>query len=144
MLEAPYILLADDSDDDAFFALRCFAVSGRDFEIRRCSNGAEIVRALESCGVDLPRAVILDLKMPLMDGFETLRWVRRQPAFKALSVIILSSSNLEEDQDRARALGANEYLVKPSQFAQLEQLLKELASRLAQLDPGTAPSRTRA
>lgn len=131
MLEALSILLADDSDDDAFFTQRCFAVSGHPFEIRRCSNGTELVRALESCGPELPRAVILDLKMPLMDGFETLQWIRRQPALLALPVVILSSSGLQEDQDRARALGATEYLVKPTSLAQLERMIKDLLARLS-------------
>src|SRR5688572_31076372 len=146
MLEAPLILLADDSDDDAFFARRCFAISGHPFEIRRCSNGTELIRALESCGPNLPRAVILDLKMPLMNGFETLQWIRRQPSLLTLPVIILSSSSLQEDQDRARALGATEYLVKPTSLAQLERMIKDLLSRLSQpsIEPTVLPSTTRA
>ena len=141
MLEALYILLADDSDDDAFFAQRCVAAAGQAFEIRRCSNGAELIHALASCGADLPRAVILDLKMPLMDGFETLQWIRRQPTFRSLPVVVLSSSSLQEDQDRARSLGANEYLVKPSSLHQLERMIKDLLTRLSQLsiDPTALP-----
>ena len=142
MLEALYILLADDSDDDAFFAQRCFAAAGQAFEIRRCSNGAELIRALESCGSDLPRAVVLDLKMPFMDGFETLQWIRGQPSLRTLPVVVLSSSSLQEDQDRARALGASEYLVKPSTLHQLERMIKDLLSRLSQssIDPTALPS----
>jgi CheY-like chemotaxis protein len=131
MLEAPYILLAEDSDDDSFFAQRCLAASGQLFKLRRCSNGNDLIHELQSCGIDLPAAVILDLKMPLMDGFETLDWIRRQAAYAALPVIILSSSALAEDQERARALGASEYLVKPGSLADLERLLKDLAARIA-------------
>ena len=131
MLGAPYILLAEDSDDDTFFAQRCFAAAGQPFELRRFNNGDHLVHALRSCGADLPSAVILDLKMPLMDGFETLAWIRQQPAFGALPVIILSSSSIEEDRERARKLGATEYLVKPNSLSDLEKLLKALAMRIA-------------
>jgi CheY-like chemotaxis protein len=133
MLEAPYILLAEDNDDDTFFAERCFAASGQKFELKRCVNGTHVVRALESCGSELPRAVILDLKMPLMDGFEALQWIRQRPAYQTLPVIVLSSSGLPEDQERARALGATEYLVKPNSLSDLERLLKNLAARLAEV-----------
>ena len=131
MLGASYILLAEDSDDDTFFARRCFAAAGQPFELRRCANGDDLVHTLQSCGADLPTAVILDLKMPLMDGFEALEWIRREPAYQSLPVIILSSSPLAEDQERARVLGASEYLVKPNTLLELEKVLKELAVRIA-------------
>ncbi len=131
MLEAPYILLAEDSDDDNYFAQRCFAASDIRFELRRCTDGSDVVRHLESCGSDLPRAIILDLKMPLMDGFETLEWIRRHAACRSMTVVILSSSGLAEDRERARLLGASEYLVKPHSLGDLEKMLKDLAMRLA-------------
>ena len=131
MLGAPYILLAEDNDDDTFFAQRCFAASGQPFELRRCSNGGQLIQELQSSGAKLPSAVILDLKMPFMDGFETLEWIRRQPAYSALPVIILSSSPLAEDRERARVLGATEYLVKPNTLGELEKALKGLAMRIA-------------
>ena len=130
MLQAPYILLAEDSDDDTYFARRCFAASGTTFELKRCNNGKEVVLALQTCGEDLPRAVILDLKMPLMDGFEALDWIRHQHTYDGVPVVILSSSPLQQDVDRARQLGATEYLVKPNSLGDLEKLLKALATRL--------------
>ena len=132
MLGARYILLAEDSEDDTFFARRCFAASGATFELRRCADGTQLVHTLQQCGSEPPRAVILDLKMPLMNGFEALQWIRQQPAFQTLPVIVLSSSSLPEDQERARALGATEYLVKPHSLTDLQKLLADLATRLAQ------------
>ena len=134
MLKAPYILLAEDSDDDTFFARRCFAASGITFDLQRCADGKELVATLERCGSAPPCAVILDLKMPLMDGFETLQWIRQQPAYQKLPVVILSSSGLAQDRNRARELGASEYLVKPNTLAELERVLKELAERLQAMD----------
>jgi CheY-like chemotaxis protein len=141
MLKAPCILLAEDSDDETFFAERCFAASGIDFELRRATDGNQLVRALEACGTELPRAIILDLKMPLMNGFETLEWIRQRPAYRTLPVIILSSSAMAEDQDRARSLGATEYLVKPHSLLELEKLLKDLAMRLVATIPAAGDLR---
>ena len=130
MLEAPYILLAEDSDDDTYFARRCFAAAGIQLELKRCSNGVEVTTELKNCGKHLPLAVMLDLKMPLMDGFDTLKWIREQPSLAHLQVVIFSSSGLDEDRKRARALGCNEFLVKPTSLADLEKLLKDLVERL--------------
>lgn len=130
MLEAPYILLAEDSDDDTFFTRRCLAAAGCELELRRCLDGLQVCNALQSCGEDLPLAIVLDLKMPLMDGFETLQWIREQPAFSNVPVVILSSSDLQQDLARAHKLGCTEYLVKPHLLADLEKLLKGLVERL--------------
>ena len=130
MQRAPYILLAEDSDDDAFFARRCFRIAGVKVDLKRCQNGADACADLKRCGADLPMAVILDLKMPLMDGFEALKWIREQSEFQHLPVIILTSSDIAEDRKRAEKLGCTEYLVKPNSIKKLEALLKELVERL--------------
>lgn len=132
MLGAPFILLAEDSEDDSFFTLRCFAATGVAVEVRRCRDGEEICSALQACTDGLPWAVVLDLKMPRMDGFETLEWIRRQPNFQDLPVVVLSSSGMEIDRTRAEKLGATEYLVKPNSLPGLEVLVKELVHRLLQ------------
>ena len=131
MLQAPYILLAEDSDDDTYFARRCFAASGSNLELKRCTDGSEVIGALEQCGANLPTAVILDLKMPKVDGFETLEWIRRNKKFEQVPVVVLSSSPLQQDVDRAKQLGANEYMVKPNSLTELERMLSELAVRLS-------------
>ena len=130
MLEGPYILAADDSADDTFFAERCFAAAGTQLRLKHCANGLEIQSALESCGSHLPVAIILDLKMPFMDGFETLKWIRGQVAFAHLPVYILSSSDMEEDRFRAHQLGCTEYFVKPMDLADLGILIKNLVDRV--------------
>ena len=137
MLEAPFILLADDSDDDTYFAKRCFAAVGSHLNLKHCSNGLEVQSALLACGSHLPLAIILDLKMPLMDGFDTLKWIRGHAAFAHLPVVILSSSGMEEDRFRARQLGCTEFLVKPMELAELQKLIKDLVDRL--LAKGAGP-----
>jgi CheY-like chemotaxis protein len=130
MLKARYILLGEDSEDDTFFARRCFTEAGIPFELERCWNGVELCAHLERCGDDLPVAVLLDLKMPLMDGFETLKWIREHPRFSHLPVIILSSSGMFEDRERAQKLQCTEYLVKPNTLAELAVILNQLSQRL--------------
>ena len=130
MLEVPYILLADDSDDDTFFAHRCFAAAGTQIELKRSRNGLALISELQKSPSHLPLAIILDIKMPLMDGFDTLKWIRGQSSYSHLPVIILSSSDMEEDRFRAHQLGCSEFLVKPTQLSDLETLLKNLIERL--------------
>ncbi|MGZ8901864.1 MAG: response regulator, partial [Limisphaerales bacterium] len=125
MVQEPYILLAEDSDDDTYFTKRCFAGAGISLKLKRCVNGVEVLSELKDCGPHLPLAVLLDLKMPLMDGFDTLKWIREQPAFAHLPVVIFSSSGLDEDRNRAMALGCTEFLVKPTSLANLAKMLKE-------------------
>jgi len=64
----------------------------------------------------LPALVLLDLKMPGMDGFEVLSWIRQQPGLRALRVIVLTSSEAPRDVNEAYRLGANSFLVKPMDF----------------------------
>src|SRR5438128_1825373 len=68
----------------------------------------------------LPKAVFLDLKLPIKNGFEVLSWIRGQPHLKALPVIILSSSREPADVHRASQLGSDFYMVKPPKGADLK------------------------
>ena len=61
----------------------------------------------------MPRLLLLDLKMPKLDGFDVLRWLQRQPELRRLVVTVLSSSNESRDVNLAYDLGANSYVVKP-------------------------------
>ena len=70
----------------------------------------------------MPRLLLLDLKMPLMGGFEVLEWVRQQPGLRRLLVIVFTSSDQPQDINRAFDLGANSYLVKPNSFNQLKEI----------------------
>ena len=75
-----------------------------------------------------PTLMLLDLKMPRKNGFETLEWLRQQPVLKRLVAVVLTSSSERADINRAYELGANSYLVKPGDFHVLVQLVNSLAS----------------
>jgi len=74
----------------------------------------------------MPTLLLLDLKMPRMDGFDVLEWVRSQKSLRRLLVVVFSSSEEIGDINRAYDLGANSYLVKPADFDELLKLAEDL------------------
>ncbi len=74
----------------------------------------------------LPGLILLDLKMPRVNGFEVLKWIREHPKLHAIPVIVLSGSELQDDIHQAYASGANSYLVKPLGFEALVQMVRNL------------------
>jgi CheY-like chemotaxis protein len=74
--------------------------------------------------ITLPDVLLLDLKMPRLDGFQVLEWLRGRPPFHKLPVIVFSSSDQPVDIDRAISLGAARYLVKPCRMADLAQMVR--------------------
>jgi len=127
------ILVVEDDADDALLLQRALGRSSFAMPVQFVRDGQEAVDYLE--GRDpfmdrrrhpLPSLILLDLKMPRMDGFEVLEWLRQQPVLGRLLVVVLSASPREEDINRAYALGANSYLVKPNDSAQLNELVMRL------------------
>jgi DNA-binding response OmpR family regulator len=72
----------------------------------------------------LPQLVLLDLNMPRLNGFDVLEWVRQQPRFSSLQLVIFSGSDEAKDINRAYGLGANWYLVKPHSMDELTALVE--------------------
>jgi CheY-like chemotaxis protein len=98
------------------------------------TNGDQAIAYLKGEGAfsnraeyPLPELVLLDLKLPGIDGFQVLRWIRQQPELKALRVVVLTSSDRIQDVNLAYQLGANSFLVKPvdfERFVEISQALK--------------------
>jgi CheY-like chemotaxis protein len=110
------VLLAEDSEDDAFFFQRAFNKACVGCSLIRAENGKTAIEILNSCatnGESLPFLIFLDLKMPVMSGFDVLEWLKASRIEPKPKVLVLSGSNDHADQMRALALGAAEYLVKP-------------------------------
>jgi CheY-like chemotaxis protein len=76
-----------------------------------------------------PGLLLLDLKMPKVDGFDVLSWLKTRPDLETLAVVVLSSSSREDDIERARELGADDYRVKPADFEDLLALAQDVASK---------------
>ena len=130
------MLLAEDDENDIFLVRRALERTGLPLELVIAHDGQEAVEYLTRNGTGptqagAPRLVLclLDLKMPRLNGFDVLNWLGNQGQLKDLPVVVLSSSSHEADIERARQLGAREYRVKPADFFQLVELLRELHAR---------------
>ena len=120
------ILIADDDPDDLFFARRAAEKAVPGSEVVTCSDGRELVGLLTKMAQEkkpAPQAVFLDIKMPNMDGFETLRWIRGQKHLERMPVVMLSGSGESRDVALARSLGATDYLVKYPPTAEFARVI---------------------
>jgi len=133
----PIVLLVDDSETDALLMRTVFERAGFVLPLQFAHDGVEAIAYLRGDGpycdrikFPLPTVMLLDLNMPRKDGFEVLVWIREQPALKRLRVYVLTASNRPEDIRRAYDLGANSYLVKPTNLDGLTQMAKILVAWL--------------
>jgi CheY-like chemotaxis protein len=127
------ILLVEDNPDDEALTLRAFRKNNGTNEVVVARDGAEALDYLFGTGTYanrdvtlLPQVVILDLKLPKIDGLEVLRRVRATPQTKLLPVVILTSSNEERDRLEGYGLGANSYVRKPVDFAEFVDAVRQL------------------
>jgi len=135
MSENRVILLAEDTEDDVVLIRRAFAKGGVANPLFVVSDGDEAICYLKGEGkfanrdeYPLPDLLLLDLKMPVLDGFDVLRWIRQQPNLSGLRILVLTSSDSLRDVNLAYKLGANSFLVKPLEFencVQLGRLIQE-------------------
>jgi CheY-like chemotaxis protein len=128
--EYGHILVAEDDPTDAYFFERAFRRAGLPVSLHFVRDGQEVLDYLQGEGQyadrarhPLPRLLLLDLKMPRLDGFDVMEWVRKQPSLSGMLVVIFSSSEEPRDINRAYGLGANSYLVKPHSMAELTVLV---------------------
>ena len=127
------VLLVEDDPADFRLIQRAFSKSTQSFDMFRLTNGDDAVSYLSGEAPyenramhPMPCVVLLDLKIPRRSGFEVLQWLRNQSsAISRLPVVVLTSSRHSVDINRAYDLGANSYLVKPENSAQLEQLASQ-------------------
>jgi CheY-like chemotaxis protein len=133
MLNDVPILLAEDDQNDVVLMRRAFERVGIPNPLLVVSNGQEAVDYL--AGKDdyanrekypLPGLMLLDLKMPWMDGFDVLAWLRSQPQFNELPVVVMTSSKLQADVDKSRELGVYDYRVKPHNYDDLVRLIDDV------------------
>jgi len=149
MSEAGIILLVEDRPDDVDLIRHAFDKVGIAAPLKVVQDGEEALAYLSGKGpyanraeYPLPDLILLDLKMPKVDGFETLQWLREQPGFRTIPVIVLTSSEQVKDVNRAYELGANSFLVKPFDFTNLLALSETLKAYWLQMNRGPEASRS--
>ena len=139
------ILLVEDDENDVFFMRNAFKEVGILNPLQVAVDGQAAMDYLSGKGgyadrerFPLPCLTLLDLKLPRVMGLAVLKWMREQPALKSLIVIILSSSRLGPDIERAYQLGANAYLVKPSSQPELRKIATGIKEFWLELNRGPA------
>ena len=130
-MEEKLILLVEDSPDDEELILRCLENHRVKNKVAVARDGAEALDFLLGTAAkddkrDMPELVLLDLKLPKIDGLEVLRRIRAEDSTRLLPVIILTSSREEEDVVNGYHLGANSYICKPVDFGQFADAVQQL------------------
>jgi DNA-binding response OmpR family regulator len=136
MSDRAVILIADDNNDSVFLLDRAFEKANVRNPRIVVQNGKEAIDYLSGEGVyadrekyPWPALMLLDLKMPLLDGFDVLRWWRGRDGAGTLPIVVMSSSNQDVDVAKAIELGAAAYHVKPADFGYLVDVARELSER---------------
>lgn len=127
------ILLVEDNPDDIELTLRALNVHKLANKVHVVRDGAQALEFLfgsDACAgrnsKELPKLVLLDLKLPKVDGFEVLRRIRSEEATRMIPVVVLTSSREERDVVESYRLGVNSYIVKPVDFEQFVASVSEI------------------
>jgi two-component system response regulator len=135
------ILLVEDNANDEALTLRALKKNNIHDRVVVAHDGAEALDYLFSTGAykdrspnDLPRVVLLDLKLPKVDGLEVLRRLRANERTRLLPVVILTSSNEERDLLDGYGSGANSYIRKPVDFTEFSETVRHLGRYWLQLN----------
>jgi len=125
MKTLPNIILVEDNPDDERLAIRALRKGNVANEILVARNGEEAIALILSAD-PLPCVVLLDLKLPKIDGLEVLRRIRAEPRTKLLPVVVLTSSSEDRDIVESYSLGANSYVRKPVEFDRFTEAVRQL------------------
>ncbi|MBN2657968.1 MAG: response regulator [Spirochaetales bacterium] len=127
------ILLVEDEEDHARLILRSLSKGPEDANrIRHLKNGREALDYLLETGnfalglEDLPLFILLDINMPLVNGFEVLETIKKNDRLKSIPVIMLTTTSRREDAMKALSLGANDFMIKPVSFSDFTEKIRQL------------------
>jgi two-component system response regulator len=127
------ILLVEDNENDIELTLHALRAENQGSQIHVARDGEEALEFLATqanqhiagTGI-LPKLILLDLKLPKIDGLEVLRQIKSNPTTQVIPVVVLTSSKQDEDLVRSYRLGVNSYLQKPVNFEQFRKMIKDL------------------
>ncbi len=120
--ETPWILLAEDSDEDYFFLHEAFRKNCDQVGLVRAENGREVIERLRNAGAFRPSVIVTDLKMPAMNGYALLSWLALRPGMDLIPAIVLSGYNEPLERERSLNLGAKLFLAKSGDPMELKKL----------------------
>ena len=132
-MEDKMILLVEDNADDEALTLRALRKNNIGNRVVVVRDGAEALDFLFCTGAyaerdphDKPQVILLDLKLPKVDGMDVLRRIRAEPSTRTLPVVILTSSKEEQDVVNSYLIGVNSYVRKPVDFVQFVEAIRQL------------------
>ena len=139
------ILLVEDNPNDLALTLRAFQKNNLANHIHVVRDGAEALEFIFCTGAyanrnieNGPKVILLDLKLPLVDGLEVLRRIKADPRTQRIPVVVLTSSREERDIVESYRLGVNSYIVKPVDFEQFTEAVRQLGLYWALLNQAPA------
>lgn len=139
------ILVAEDELGDVLLLQHAFEKAGVNAPVHFARDGREVLDYLQGkppfenpVAYPLPALLLLDLKLPYVDGFEVLEWIRNHPSLQSMIVVVFTSSERPEDMACAYSLGANSYVVKPQDPEQLVSIVNQLQSYWLAINPAHA------
>ena len=142
------ILLVEDNSNDEALTLRALKKNNIQNEVVVARDGVEALDFLfgtgQHAGRDvsiLPEVVLLDLKLPKLDGLDVLKRIRADERTRLIAVVILTSSNEEQDRINGYGLGANSYVRKPMDFGQFAEAVRQLGLYWLVLNEPAPPTR---
>lgn len=131
----PDILLVEDNPSDEELTLHALSQKGIAEKVKVVRDGAEALDFLfgrgnyrELQGTDPPRLILLDLKLPKVNGLEVLEKIKANPQTRNIPVVVLSSSDQEKDILKSYTLGANSFITKPVDFNQFSKIVQQVGS----------------
>lgn len=136
-MQKPYsdieIILVEDNIDDANLVIRSLQKCNLGNNLVHLGDGAEALEFIFATGMyegrnveDKPKLILLDLKMPKVDGLEVLRAIRADARTATIPVVVMTASEEDKDLEKSYALGANSYVVKPVGFENFAKVVAEL------------------
>jgi CheY-like chemotaxis protein len=131
-MKGPEIFVVDDDKEDQLIMEEYFRDIGIADRVKFFDNGEVTINFLESSKDDsrLPGLIVLDLNMPVLNGTQTLLYLKRDARYKHIPVIIFSTSENENEKRKCLSFGAIDYLVKPMNYEEGEAIVKRFASYL--------------
>ena len=133
MTDAVEILLVEDNPSDIKLAMHAFQKSNIANHVKVLRDGAEALeyifctdRYADRKGHGQPKVILLDLKLPFVDGFEVLRRIKSDPETRAIPVVVMTSSSEDRDMVESYQLGVNGFVQKPVDFEQFTSAIRQL------------------
>ena len=131
----PDVLLVEDNQDDEVLALRAIRRATGDLDIVIARDGVEALEFIfgnetdqEALPVNMPKLILLDVKLPRLSGFDVLRKIRGNANTRHIPVVMLTSSSEQKDILEAYEIGANSYIRKPVDFAEFSETVKYICT----------------